>query len=1251
MLRPRFWNHQLGAGENLPYVEIPNFDNMPAADRAHILNLYRGTDTRHVRQTHMTHADVTHQPMLIRYINHYGSPLDYQGFGLRRTTFIYALGDPNNLFSVIAMVERCVLNALRRLRNVSPQDHVQVFLFDHQRQAWSTRVLAIEALGGMEIAGGQFRQVPGHDADPFANYLMQLLDRLELITNSNVYYRCSEVHVVYYGVSFDRRNVGALSVEQAEDRAKLKKMFFRSLFMVDGKDHYCMERALILGVHDWFARNELESKWSQFYRSQNSPEIKKQIAELRKSVGDIVPQATVECVQAYSKALRLLWPDYFIGIALFTGKTIDHIGSWDEKKEEPHFVISLYYWPAKGKGIGHVDLIKNDSAGLLLETRKTTMSKHYCFKCRKLRYPYRPHECLPWLCQACEHVSCSLNRRNNDSEECLGCGLTVRGFICKLRHGHKCGKFRVKCANCKRIHHPTRTHDCSSPDWCKACKRTCNFRDHRCTITCPKKFPGEVKSLVVYDYETNPEDIHTVELIVAYEVKNMKEFTNGDLRFDPARVFIFTDNDEFCRWVVDRHLPLKSVFLAHNARAYDLHFVLNGLCKIPEVKIVDVIERGSQILQMNIVHVLGPKNGKVVFRDSIQYFQGRLKDFPKAMDIPDLNKGLFPYGICAMKDYSKYEGEVPDLTYFGVHPEEEKCLTSGKQNNLIVSDSRWKDLTELFSWWKQQRDEKVVWKYQLELRKYCIQDVIVLTACINKFRLLFWEISKEKIDVLTKITLPSLVLTLYRSLFMPISSIYILPKDLEKYVRRFVHGGRTETFVMKWVASPDQHGCYVDVRSLYPEVMWGNNYPVGLPIDSDQTGVIPSLPDILDVGVSMIECNVNPPSVWKSTHHRYIPVLPHFSAEGKLLFDNRPKEHFCVTNVELKLALEQGWTVTKVHRVLHWDAKHVSTSLFRSFVETFYRIKVECETTDKPEEMRNSFLKKFGTECGTIKSNKPLRSVAKLILNSLWGKLTQRTDYAQTRIIQVDDIIGMEWFRAFWDRTAYEVDARGDISVLHPHRCWKIQCKREYMDEFIEGHAEYLNNVCPAIGVFVTSYARAHLYKQGLAQLHWSQILYCDTDSVIYYFDKKNSHHRHVRTGDMMGEFANELKPGEVMNEFYSTGAKCYGYQLALNDKIRYVHRVKGIVMGKTLIDTKDGHVTTIGYEDVKKAVLDQAYQVEVKYKGFERKKHKIRTVDVLKTFKNTMDKRVIRLNPKEPNVIRTYPHECVSSSIGSKPD
>ena len=154
----------------------------------------------------------------------------------------------------------------------------------------------------------------------------------------------------------------------------------------------------------------------------------------------------------------------------------------------------------------------------------------------------------------------------------------------------------------------------------------------------------------------------------------------------------------------------------------------------------------------------------------------------------------------------------------------------------------------------------------------------------------------------------------------------------------------------------------------------------------------------------LIKCTVLPP---RGLFH---PVLP-YRTQGKLMFplcrtcadtcNQTPCTHseseraiegtWC--SVELEKALEKGYRVLRIHEVWHFPQQ--SDGLFKDYIDTFLKIKQEASgypkdrvTEEQKQQYVNEYLEVEGIQLdpNKIEHNPGLRALAKLMLNSFWGK-------------------------------------------------------------------------------------------------------------------------------------------------------------------------------------------------------------------------------------------------------------------------
>ena len=119
-----------------------------------------------------------------------------------------------------------------------------------------------------------------------------------------------------------------------------------------------------------------------------------------------------------------------------------------------------------------------------------------------------------------------------------------------------------------------------------------------------------------------------------------------------------------------------------------------------------------------------------------------------------------------------------------------------------------------------------------------------------------------------------------------------------------------------------------------------------------------------------------------------------------------------------------------------------------------------------------------------------------------------------------------------------------------------------------ENNQRDLGGKNPIIGAFVMAASRDLMYTHYLSNLLPDQLLYTDTDTVIFYIDKDMDDHMDLPTSDFLGDLKDEYEDVlQKNNSWYISELIAFGpkmYQLILCDKhngqvVKWVKTMKGI--------------------------------------------------------------------------------------------
>jgi hypothetical protein len=244
------------------------------------------------------------------------------------------------------------------------------------------------------------------------------------------------------------------------------------------------------------------------------------------------------------------------------------------------------------------------------------------------------------------------------------------------------------------------------------------------------------------------------------------------------------------------------------------------------------------------------------------------------------------------------------------------------------------------------------------------------------------------------------------------------------------------------------------------------------------------------------------------------------------------------------------------------------------------KIKIEASgypdgitTPEQQQQYIEECKEKFNIDIdqNNVKYNAALRTLAKICLNSLWGRFSLRNQLSKT-IVSRDAYEINEYF----ENRKIDLDL---VELITPDIAMLTYTTKQ---EFIEEHS--CSNV--VISLWTTSAARIKLLKslQKVAQTPRCEILYMDTDSIIY------SHPTDLdplQCGPHLGDFTDECIGKEIV-EYVSGGCKNYALEIKSPNNPELEHSLK--IRGFTL-DYKT--CQKLHYESFKQKVLDYGIDTE----------------------------------------------------------
>lgn len=378
-------------------------------------------------------------------------------------------------------------------------------------------------------------------------------------------------------------------------------------------------------------------------------------------------------------------------------------------------------------------------------------------------------------------------------------------------------------------------------------------------------------------------------------------------------------------------------------------------------------------------------------------------------------------------------------------------------------------------------------------------------------------------------------------------------------------GGRTNACKLYHKTSNGEKVHYYDVCSLYPYINKYFSYPVGHPevlIGGDLENVTVFNTD------GLFKCIILPP------RNLYHPVLP-LKLHKKLMFvlcytcalnkfegicgHSETERCFTGTYVadELRVACKEGYVVVKIlecwkYKMTQYDRVSKTGGIFTGYINTFLKIKTEasgypdwCLTDDDKNRFIADFYAREGITLDkqAIACNPGLRSLAKLMLNSLWGKLGQRDDKMQKAVVNTQ-----QQLLNIITNPAYEAESFTELTQDSLLVAYKLRAESLHTQP----------NVSVVMAAYTTANARLELYRY--LKFLGRRALYFDTDSVIF---TQKPGEENLPLGDYLGDLTDEIASygaGSYISEFVTGGPKNYAFKVEIPGKqCVTVCKVKGI--------------------------------------------------------------------------------------------
>jgi len=437
-----------------------------------------------------------------------------------------------------------------------------------------------------------------------------------------------------------------------------------------------------------------------------------------------------------------------------------------------------------------------------------------------------------------------------------------------------------------------------------------------------------------------------------------------------------------------------------------------------------------------------------------------------------------------------------------------------------------------------------LWNFRKESIKYCNLDCISLYQILFKFNNMIFELFGKNIHNYP--TLPSLAMGIYRSSFMDKENIPQLSGKIAKDIRAGYIGGAVDMYIPK--SKPGVKIKSYDVNSLYPSQMESQLMPIGMPTYFN--GDIRKI-DLNAFG--FFYCEIIAP---EDIQHPILQTRVKINGINKTIAPIGTWEDMLFSE-ELYNAEKYGYKF----KIL-WGYTFESKNIFKDYVNFLYNLRLQYPKSD------------------------PLNFIAKILLNSLYGRFGMDDNFEDINVIHKD------FYGDFENKFIEQITEKIEIDDY-----FIVFIKAS--DGLIKDQGEH--NVSVGIAAAITAYSRIHMSQfKNNPKIN---LYYTDTDSIYTDSDIDKS----LINSKILGM----LKLENVCEKAIFLGPKLYALML---ENGGFIHKIKGL-----------NQKINIDFNDFQKLLTKDTIIAKTQPKWFRSlSESKINILEQLYSIKTTNNKRLL---------------------------